>query len=211
MGQRSQIYIRLRDCEDGNTKEKHDELIARYFQWNYGERMVSRAASTLGWLKKHFDYLKYEKEKIPRIVEVNFDMRDIVFSADILKEYAEELVQGFYDEGVNANEVIFKAQDNNDGKLLIDIQRDGTLKYAFLDDECKAEDAADVMSPTEYLDWDEKNWRTYLDDYELAYAKANIATISEIAEKMTVEEVHEFLSCDYSISINAAKEAVYEN
>lgn len=39
MGQRSQIYIRFND----NRMESGKGLIALYYQWNYGERMVSRA------------------------------------------------------------------------------------------------------------------------------------------------------------------------
>ena len=41
MGQRSQIYVRY-------TNEKGEHfLTARYFGWNYGERMISRARHTL--------------------------------------------------------------------------------------------------------------------------------------------------------------------
>lgn len=41
MGQRSQIYVRYnkKDMNGVNCKK----LIANYYQWNYGERMISRA------------------------------------------------------------------------------------------------------------------------------------------------------------------------
>lgn len=37
MGQRSQIFVRYQET-DGTRK-----LVARYYGWNYGERMISRA------------------------------------------------------------------------------------------------------------------------------------------------------------------------
>ena len=46
MGQRSQIYIRIKD-EDGNTT-----LFAKYFQWNFGERMISRARYGIEYIKR---------------------------------------------------------------------------------------------------------------------------------------------------------------
>ena len=45
MGQRSQIYVRLKD------KEGNKYLIAKYFQWNYGERMISRAKYGIEYCK----------------------------------------------------------------------------------------------------------------------------------------------------------------
>ena len=47
MGQRSQIFVRYQET-DGTRK-----LVARYYGWNYGERMISRARHTIEWLKEN--------------------------------------------------------------------------------------------------------------------------------------------------------------
>ena len=47
MGQRSQIYIRY----NGDIK------VANYYQWNYGERMISRARAIIEILND--EYLEY--------------------------------------------------------------------------------------------------------------------------------------------------------
>ena len=43
MGQRSQIYIRVQEGDKYH-------LIARYFGWNFAERMTSRCRHTLKWI-----------------------------------------------------------------------------------------------------------------------------------------------------------------
>lgn len=48
MGQRSQIFVRF----EKELGEK--EIVARYFNWNYGERMISRVYHTIDWIKRHF-------------------------------------------------------------------------------------------------------------------------------------------------------------
>lgn len=69
MGQRSQIFVRFVD----NDKK---ELIARYYSWNFGERMISRARHTINWIIEHRDYLSFEKNKISRIFDTNFDVNN---------------------------------------------------------------------------------------------------------------------------------------
>lgn len=83
MGQRSQIYYRL----------NNDLIVANYYQWNYGERMISRARYTIEYLKEMLDHdysweLK-NKTKISRYFDINFDYKDIVISHDIFKEWEE--------------------------------------------------------------------------------------------------------------------------
>ena len=41
MGQRSQIYVRF------NKENGQSGLIANYYGWNFGERMISRARACL--------------------------------------------------------------------------------------------------------------------------------------------------------------------
>lgn len=192
MGQRSQIYIRYH-------KNGINYLTARYYQWNYGERMVSRCRHTLEWIQEMLNYdwyLTTETEKLKRIMDVNFDMRDIVMGSDIIKEYAEAKERGYADD-VEFNPYVFHCQDNNDGKLFIDIQ-EGKIKYAFLNFNC---DTNNIMDAEQYMNWDSKNWITseYIDDEQKLICFNNIQVIAKMAKLMTQEELEEFLSCDYGI------------
>ena len=86
MGQRSQIYIRYNvnyvygSATDHPKTQNFKGLIARYFQWNYGERMISRARYIIEEIKDEFMEYKYcfndnEKlEKLKRFCETNFDI-----------------------------------------------------------------------------------------------------------------------------------------
>lgn len=126
MGQRSQIFVRY---EEKGTKK----LIARYYQWNFGETMISRARYSIEWLKEHYIYPWSIQEKLYRIMDTNFDYIDVVKSSDIIKEYVAENWQVEY----SLTEFLFQRQDNNDGKLLIDIDESGEVKFAFLNRENK--------------------------------------------------------------------------
>lgn len=223
MGQRSQIYVKL-DCEDknGNTQSA---LVARYFQWNYGERMISRAAGLVEWLKDH-EYLgiTYEdREKIARIAEINFDFRDVVLSSDITKEAKDWT----FSENESLNDFIFSEQDNNDGQLFINIQipyhafgderKPPVIKIAFAD-----MDKHKVMTADEYLDWDlfvkdedgVENWRDYMkkseyyDDETIAYTEKNISFLNENAKMMTNEELRAFIEADYEKILNLSPHAI---
>ena len=187
MGQRSQIYVRYQ-------KDGVNYLTARYYQWNYGERMISRCRHSLGWIEAMIPYDWYftrETEKLKRILDVNFDMHDIVIGYDIIKEWEE----CDWKEETSFKEYVFLTQDNNDGKLFIDI-KDGVIKYAFLDYDC---DTNRVMSAAQYMQWDCPSWRKseYIDDEQKALCEANIKAIKKMAKLMTKEEVEEFINADY--------------
>lgn len=195
MGQRSQIYVRY-------NKDGINHLIARYYQWNYGERMISRCKHSIEWIKSILDYdwyLTTETEKLKRILDVNFDMQDIVMGSDIVKEYEES---EYWREECSFNEFVFKSQDNNDGKLFIDI-KNGIVKYAFLDYDCNTEH---IMNAEQYLNWDYEGWITnpYIDDEQKLMCFNNIKEIAAMAQLMTQEEVEDFINCDYQ----QAKEVV---
>ena len=205
MGQRSQIYVRypIKEKKNGETVEISKGLIANYYQWNYGERMISRARAGINMLLsvlKYSDwYFKVYKEKIRRYFDVNFDMRDIVMSDDILKEWSEDTWDcGFAD-------FVFFGQDNNDGKLLLDVTDDG-IKYAFLDDRCSLEH---IMNAREYMDWQqhydyEHKWdekpTEYFDADTVQTCLDNITEIMNNATLMTREEVEDFIHYDYEES-----------
>ena len=188
MGQRSQIYVRY---NNGNKKG----LIANYYSWNYGERMISRAKWGIYHILENLKYDWYYKDKthatkLSRIFDTNFDMQDIAISCDIIAERAE-----LYPEE-NFNDSVFLMQDNNDGKLLMDINTDG-IKYAFLNRDANLDH---IMDGEAYMCWDdEENWREnkYLSKEAVKTCEDNIKYISENATLMTKEEVIEFITYDY--------------
>ena len=64
MGQRSQIYIRIIDENNNIT------LIAKYFQWNYGEKMISRAKYGIEYIKENLIYINQNwiQEKVLMLI-----------------------------------------------------------------------------------------------------------------------------------------------
>jgi hypothetical protein len=188
MGQRSQIYVRFND-------ENKKGLIANYYQWNYGERMISRARWGIESIKETLKYEWYYHEKsnvikLSRIFDTNFDMKDVQISCNIIAEHKEEFSEDDF------NEYVFKMQDNNDGKLLVDIDGE-TIKYAFLDSDANSDN---IMDGEAYMIWDDdKNWREskYITKEGIKACEDNIKFISENARLMTKEEVEEFINYYY--------------
>lgn len=186
MGQRSQIYVRFTD------KENKKYLIARYFGWNYSERMVSRAKHSLEWIK---EYLKYphvfisEPQRLIRILEVNFDMGDVLITSDLISEWNEDFPEEKF------SDYVFRWADNNDGKLFIDIKEgEDIIKYAFTDS-----DISKPLTAAQYMRWNHKEWRKskYIDKEQKALCEKNIRLIPKLAKLMTKEELDEFITCDY--------------
>lgn len=187
MGQRSQIFVRYRH-------NKESKLIATHLQWNYGERMVSRARYTMEWLSCYSDgyanmiYL-YEN-KLRRIIEVNFDMKDVVIGDDIVKYFMENNRK----PDNNMNDLVFYGYANNDGRLFIDYLPDGKIKYAFTGSEF----SDTVMDTEHYMLWNlGEDWRSEMDDDDLECYEKNRKWIEEHAELMTWEELHEFIADNY--------------
>ncbi len=194
MGQRSQIYIRYNVTDDENV---YKGLIARYYQWNYGERMVSRARYILEELS-YFMERKYlfsfpgKIEKLKRICDVNFDMHDIVISSDIIQEVKEDFASD--------TKYIFN-QDNNDGQLYIDVT-DAGIRYCFT----KYCHEGKPMNGEQYMKWnceDEKykNWHKpseFRNENTVEYTEKNIKSINKLGVLMSTEELEDFISGDYS-------------
>ena len=188
MGQRSQIYVSWQNDKGENI------LVARYFQWNYAERMVSRARGLIEQLEYslNFTYLWSDegfKEKISKIAEVNFDMRDIVKSCDIVKEY-EEYVDDKTETTFKG--YVFEAQDNNDGQLYIQIVK-GKIKYGFL----KYTELGKVMDCEEYMNWDYPNWKHDLEGQLYQTCYENFDYIRKTAKLMTRKEIEAFRNAIY--------------
>lgn len=211
MGQRSQIYIRYNvnftcdiSCSVNGSKisvpkvYNYKGLIARYFGWNYGERMISRARYIIEEIQTEFMKYKWsfgdkEKlEKLKRFCETNFDMKDITFSSDILKEIKD------YDDG--DLQYLFD-QDNNDGQLFIDVTDNG-IKYCFM----QFYDEGEPMDGEHYMKWnceneDHPDWHIpyeYMTKKTITYTKKNIKEINKMATLMTPEEIKSFVEDDYS-------------
>ena len=208
MGQRSQIYVRW------NLKNGKKMFVPRYYSWNYGTRMISRARGIVEWLENNGKFMGtpwYEnEEKLRRIMDTNFDYKDVVLGVDLIKEWES------YEQSEDFNNVVFYGQDNNDGQLFIDmiVEYSDTLKeeklkfkYVFLE----SSDGEKPMTGNEYMQWDEcceenKSWEEnpYIQK-EIRYTKRNIAWLEKHAELMTEDEIKEFREYPYIIDIMALR------
>ena len=155
--------------------------------------MISRARYGMEYLQSHLEYPFLFKDssfihKLIRIFDTNFDMKDVQISSDIFLEYEQYAItedDGFY-------EYVFRYQDNNDGKCLIDVA-DGIIKYAFLNDTA---DADHIMSAQDYMDWDDDAfWHRHNEnsDFVGKTCRENINAIAELATLMTKDEVENFI------------------
>ena len=187
MGQRSQIYVR----SNGQL------IIANYYQWNYAERMISRARYGIEHIisakpfKDWFFLRETNVEHLRRILDVNFDLKDYQISSKIITEWREQFLETPF------NDFAFNLQDNNDGQLFIDFSEDGEISYAFRKTEDRSCD--EPMSAAEYMEWDKPQWQEskYLTKAEKATCRRNIAAIDRMAKRMTTEELKEFVRHDY--------------
>ena len=184
MGQRSQIYVIYKD------NQNRDCISATYFQWNYGERMISRARYTMEWIKGQltdFSSLWCTAHKLRYIESVNFDYKDVVIGTDLIEEWKD-----FKDKyNVSLEDYIFNA-DNNDGCLFIDARIPQQLRYAFTTYDYKD----GVMGPEAYLKWD----KTPQKIRDTKFTKRNINWITHNAKLMKKEELEAILKATYHIS-----------
>lgn len=189
MGQNSQIYVRM-DGPNGKI------LLARYYSWVYGERMVSRARAAIEWVRDYLDdgmgeLLPGYTPKLVRILDTNFDMRDVQISIDLLEERLEQFPEWKF------SDYVFFHRSNNDGRLFLDIDiQNKVVKYAFVDTDCNVEHIMDAVS---YMDWDhlDSEWRKELSADVVATLALNAEYIKSRAVLMTTEELMEFINYDY--------------
>lgn len=190
MGQRSQIYVIYKD------NQNRDCVSATYFQWNYGERMISRARYLMGWIKAqnslynnlYSDYLPFVIYKIRYVASVNFDYKDVTIGMDLIEEWKEIRTQY---PNTNLNDYIFNA-DNNDGCLFIDARIPQHLRYAFTTYNYKD----GVMGPEAYLKWDGTPQKIR----DTKFTKRNINWITHNAKLMKKKELEAILKTTYHVS-----------
>lgn len=203
MGQRSQIYVRF------NTRNGKKFLVPRYYQWNYGTRMISRARGIIEWLEKNSTSLEYDlenQEKLCKIMDINFDYKDVVLGQDLIEEFKEK-------EKNNFAGFVFLGQANNDGQLFIDVNIDyekggifgdkenTEIKYCFLSNP----NNFTPMDGDQYIQWDddygEENVPSWMcNPYvrnEIGFTIENIDYIKEHAKLMAEKEVKEYIYYDY--------------
>ena len=193
MGQRSQIYVIYKD------NQNRDCISATYFQWNYGERMVSRARYLMGWIKSQNSFyvadsynvfpLSYVANKIRYIASVNFDYKDVIIGQDLIEEWKDYKQGGVLN--TDLNDYIFNA-DNNDGCLFIDARIPKQLKYAFTTYDYKD----GVMGPEAYLKWDGTPQKIR----NTKFTKRNINWITHNAKLMKKAELEVILKTTYHVS-----------
>lgn len=190
MGQRSQIYVRYYDKYEEKTK-----LIARYYQWNWSNYMISRARWILEWIKDNFEYVFKFEDELWRIMDINFDIHSVVPSLDLIKEYKDRKNKGY--KVVPFKEFVFTDVDNNDGKLFIDIDIDGHISYCFTTYDYKLK----PMTAERYMIWDTKGcyeeyqWKNIKDKDKTTCR--NIKKIEKLATLMTQEQLDDFLNYKY--------------
>lgn len=180
MGMRSEIYVAWRN-DDKRI------LVARYHQWCFSERMLSRAVGILGFLQKAVEWPHLLKDKdfkrqVEMACDINFDYRDIVLSRDLTHP-------DFKGDKYN----IFTEQDCNDGKLFMLIADDNrTIKYCFTDYT-----AEEPLDAEQYLKWDLDGEDLDEKAKERSNYLENIETLRKEAVLMTKEELQAFMEADY--------------
>lgn len=193
MGQRSQIYIVW-----DNTKTKQKEIFARYFQWNYGIFMTSRAKQLIELIRYYCEQ-KYSfifndwqfKKELELFCDVNLDCRSISISRDIIDDFKE--YNDYNHSKPNFSDYVFKNYDCNDGKLFIYIDTQNfKIKYAFTDN-----DITKILDTKDYIKWDCGNSEAK-EIYEDNLFKHNAEFIKNSASLMSLDEINKIVNFKYS-------------
>ena len=212
MGERSNIFVRIRAKERSSDKNyKHETFFGLYYQWCYGERMISRLRSAINFVENNIGGCRGEWavsdeqiSKFKRYLAINFDMQDIVEPVDLIPNAIERVKQG-YD---NAKADIF-AQYENHGYIYIDITLDdpdkkfgennAKIKYAFVDNEYKGNDGKvpHIRSVENFADHDmgndERKWyepAPYWDEHGMTTHKEHFLNEIVPTAKKNIEEIN---------------------
>ena len=188
MSKPCQIYVRY--PSKGGKK-----LIARYFSWCYGARLVSRARGIVEWIKDNSDgdfrgYLSVGEclTKLLRVIDTNFDMKDVAISGDIVQEWRNDA------DDEDFADYVFRSQDDCNGQLFIDLLDGGDIKYAFW----KTGDEK-IMDANTYMTWNNAAWEngneSEYDDFDVC--RENITALESYATLMTADELRAFIEYPY--------------
>ena len=181
MGQRSEIYV----FYEKNGKRS---VVARYFQWCYAERMVSRVTYTARWLK-NFTGLCFDKPSLVSIIETNFDMIDHMQSSDIVNHHSTFDTVSVFPDG-----------NLNDGMGFIFVSEKGDVKYCFTsNDSLKPLDANAYMRFDTFHCYYEYKWtnREYRFSAEMKKCRDNIRWLKKNASLLTEDELNTLIKGVY--------------
>lgn len=181
MGQRSEIFV----FYEQNGK-KH--VVARYFGWNYAERMVSRVTYTAKWLKNRIN-LSFNKADLVSIIETNFDIVDHLKSSDIINHY-------------NGRDAVSVLPDGmlNDGRGFIFVSEKGDVKYCFTDnDSLEPLDANAYMIFDTSCCYNKYKWtnREYRFSAQMKKCRDNIRWLKKNASLLTRDELNTLIKGVY--------------
>lgn len=182
MGQRSEIYVAF---EMANGQKK---ITARYFDWNFAERMISRVRYTAEWLSMH-SCVSISKDDLIPIIETNFDMVDHMQSAKI-----EPATFKPFKLHVKASDFL------DDGRAFIYVNLKGKIKYCFTNNhdltpmDCDSYMIFDTECNYDYAKWINPE---YKNSKKMSKCRRNIKWLSSHAEVMTQKELDDFLAAEY--------------
>ena len=212
MGERSNIFVRIRAKKRSSDKNyKHETFFGLYYQWCYGERMISRLRSAIdfvdsnisGW---HGEYVvsKETTDKFKRYLAVNFDMQDILDPVDLVPDLVNDVMRGYATENAD----IFDQAENH-GFIYIDITLDdpekkfgennAKIKYAFVENEYKGKDGKvpPIRSVEQFADHDmgndERKWYEpdpYWDERGMTAHKERFLNEIVPTAKKNIEEIN---------------------
>lgn len=177
MAERSNIFVRIRaKKKSSNKKYQMETFFGLYYDWCYGERMISRLRSAIkfadsdisGW---YGEYVvgKELTGKFKRYLAINFDMQDIVDTVDLIDDLRNKVMRG---NATEKSDIFDQPEDH--GFIYIDItlsdpdkkfgESKAKIKYAFVDNEYKEKDGSvpPVRSVENFADHDigndERKW-----------------------------------------------------
>ena len=212
MGERSSIFVRIRSKKRSSDKNYQMEtFFGLYYQWCYGERMISRLRSAIdfvdsnisGW---HGEYVvsKETTDTFKRYLAVNFDMQDILDPVDLVPYLVNDVMRGYATEKAD----IFDQAENH-GFIYIDITLDdpdkkfgennAKIKYAFVDNEYKDKygKVPSVRSVENFADHDmgndERKWYEpdpYWDERGMTTHKEHFLNEIVPTAKKNIEEIN---------------------
>ena len=212
MGERSNIFVRIRAKERSSDKNyKHETFFGLYYQWCYGERMISRLRSAINYVENHIGGWRGEwavsEERIrlfKKYLAINFDMQDIVEPLDLVPDAVDDVMQGYS----TAKADIFDQAENH-GFIYLDITLDdpeekfgenkANIKYAFVDNEyhSKKHPLPPIRSVENFADHDmgndERKWfepDPYWDERGMTAHKERFLNEIVPTAKKNIEEIN---------------------